>query len=98
MTEDERRRVEAHIEQVAESLRTPGEWQYSEPLFRRYLGDSQHFRWRDLPAHEQIAYASLLGAAVQSCDQVECDPENTAQVALDAVRPLLAQPADAEDH
>lgn len=81
--------VVAHIDALDTSLRKPGDYQYYAPLFRDRLQDRIHLDWPLLPVHEQIAYLTLLSAAVQSCDDVECDPVSTAWRALEAVRPLL---------
>lgn len=82
--------VADHIEAVAASLRADTTSTYHEDVFRRRLPDRHWLEhWTTLPVHEQIAYVSLLGGAVRTCDDVECDPVASADYALDAVRPLL---------
>lgn len=80
--------VAAHIDATAKSLESSDS--YYPRVFRQRLADRHGINhWTTLPVGEQIAYVSLLSAAVQSCDDVECDPVATAEFALDAIRPLL---------
>lgn len=93
MTSDRVAELTNHIAAVAKTCRDS--WGVDRSMgdlvaekFFRVIDYTAEYRLT-LPTDHALLHVSLIGAAVQSCDEVECDPEGTAARALEAVIPHL---------